>query len=61
LVGVCTATTAYIQNTNPCNILSQQSNKRKNCKAINEPTIVKRPRGRPSGKKNQNQFQGMIV
>ncbi|KAL9315187.1 hypothetical protein ACSQ67_016188 [Phaseolus vulgaris] len=47
--GVCTATTAYVQNT--CNVLSQQSTKRKNSEA--EPTIAKRPRGRPPGKKNQ--------
>ncbi|KAK7378023.1 hypothetical protein VNO80_03459 [Phaseolus coccineus] len=55
--GVCIATTTYVENTNSCNVLSQQSNKRKNCEAINEPTIVKRPRGRPPGKKNQ--FQGL--
>nr|XP_007140076.1 hypothetical protein PHAVU_008G082100g [Phaseolus vulgaris]ESW12070.1 hypothetical protein PHAVU_008G082100g [Phaseolus vulgaris] len=47
--GVCTATTAHVQNT--CNVLSQQSTKRKNSEA--EPTIAKRPRGRPPGKKNQ--------
>ncbi|XP_068498575.1 uncharacterized protein [Phaseolus vulgaris] len=55
--GECTATTVYVQNTNPRNVLSQQSNKRKNCETINEPTIVKRSRGRPPGKKNQ--FRGL--
>ena len=55
LLGVCTATTAHVQNT--CNVLSQQSTKRKNSEA--EPTIAKRPRGRPPGKKNQ--FRGIII
>ncbi|XP_068497964.1 uncharacterized protein [Phaseolus vulgaris] len=55
--GVCAATTAYVQNTKPCSGPLQQSKKRKNSEAVNEPIIAKRPRGRPPGKKNQ--FQGL--
>ncbi|ESW05946.1 hypothetical protein PHAVU_010G006100 [Phaseolus vulgaris] len=51
--GVCTATTtAYVQNPNPCNV--QLYKKRKKSEPMNEPTIAKRPRGRPPGKKNQH-------
>ena len=59
LLGVCAATTAYVQNTKSCSGPLQQSKKRKNSEAINEPIIAKRPRGRPPGKKNQ--FQGIII
>ncbi|WVZ19966.1 hypothetical protein V8G54_007288, partial [Vigna mungo] len=53
--GLCTATTSSsVQNTNTYNkIHLQQSNKRKNSAAIDAPTIAKKPRGRPPGKKNQ--------
>ncbi|KOM40502.1 hypothetical protein LR48_Vigan04g070000 [Vigna angularis] len=52
--GVCTGTTSFVQNTNTYNNIHwQQSNKRKNSEGIHAPTIAKKPRGRPPGKKNQ--------
>ncbi|WVZ20569.1 hypothetical protein V8G54_007891 [Vigna mungo] len=52
--GLCTGTTSSVQNTNTYNkIHLQQANKRINSEAIDVPTIAKKPRGRPPGKKNQ--------
>ncbi|XP_022636002.1 uncharacterized protein LOC111241605 [Vigna radiata var. radiata] len=52
--GVCSCSTSSVQNTNTYNkIHMQQSNKRKNSEAIDAPTIARKPRGRPPGKKNQ--------
>ncbi|XP_027904513.1 uncharacterized protein LOC114164163 [Vigna unguiculata] len=55
--GVCTGM-ASVQNTNTDNKVQwQESHKRKNSEAIDAPTIAKKPRGRPPGKKNQ--FKGL--
>ncbi|XP_027902464.1 uncharacterized protein LOC114162704 [Vigna unguiculata] len=55
--GVCTGMDS-VQNTNTDNKVQwQQSHKRKNSEAIDAPTIAKKPRGRPPGKKNQ--FKGL--
>ncbi|WVZ21652.1 hypothetical protein V8G54_008974 [Vigna mungo] len=52
--GLCTDTTSSVQNTNTYNkIHLQHANKRINSEAIDAPTIAKKPRGRPPGKKNQ--------
>ena len=48
----------YVQNTNAYHVQSQQCNKRRNAEAVHEPTLAKRPRGRPPGKKNK--VQGII-
>ncbi|WVZ18718.1 hypothetical protein V8G54_006040 [Vigna mungo] len=52
--GLYTDTTSSVQNTNTYNkIHLQQANKRINSEAIDAPTIAKKLRGRPPGKKNQ--------